>query len=44
MSVEDVLNYKPSEEEDFYGLLGCDESASVSGRSKIFGVGLRVCM
>lgn len=29
MSVEDVLNYKPSEDEDFYGLLGCDDSSSV---------------
>jgi len=29
MSVEDILNYKPSEEEDYYGLLGCDEQASV---------------
>lgn len=28
--VDDVLNYKPSEDEDFYALLGCDESASVS--------------
>ncbi|XP_008204516.1 J domain-containing protein isoform X2 [Nasonia vitripennis] len=27
--VDDVLNYKPSEDEDFYALLGCDESASV---------------
>jgi hypothetical protein len=29
MSVEEVLSYKPSEEEDLYGLLGCDESATV---------------
>ncbi|XP_034938398.1 J domain-containing protein [Chelonus insularis] len=29
MSVEDAINYKPSEEEDFYKLLGCDESATV---------------
>ncbi|XP_058800665.1 J domain-containing protein [Phymastichus coffea] len=29
MSVDDVLNYKPNEEEDFYALLGCDESSSV---------------
>lgn len=30
MSVEDILNYKPSDDEDYYGLLSCDESASVS--------------
>ena len=29
MSVEDVINYKPSEEEDYYALLSCDESATV---------------
>ncbi|XP_023288455.1 J domain-containing protein [Orussus abietinus] len=29
MSVDDILNYKPDENEDFYALLGCDESASV---------------
>ncbi|KAK0097016.1 hypothetical protein PV326_003576 [Microctonus aethiopoides] len=29
MSVEDAINYKPSEDEDFYGLLGCDETASI---------------
>lgn len=28
--VDDVIGYKPSEEEDFYALLGCDESSSVS--------------
>lgn len=28
MSVDAVLNYKRKEEEDFYGLLGCDENAS----------------
>lgn len=30
MSVEDAINYKPSEEEDYYALLSCDESSSVS--------------
>ncbi|XP_017762098.1 PREDICTED: J domain-containing protein [Eufriesea mexicana] len=29
MSVEDAINYKPSEEEDYYALLSCDESSSV---------------
>ncbi|XP_053971404.1 J domain-containing protein isoform X2 [Hylaeus anthracinus] len=29
MSVEDAINYKPSEEEDYYALLSCDESATV---------------
>ncbi|XP_014213969.1 J domain-containing protein [Copidosoma floridanum] len=29
MSIEDVLNYKPSADEDYYALLGCDESSSV---------------
>ena len=30
MSVEDAINYKPSEEEDYYALLSCDESSTVS--------------
>lgn len=30
MSVEDAINYKASEEEDYYALLSCDESATVS--------------
>lgn len=29
MSVDDVLNYKPSVDEDLYALLGCDETATV---------------
>ncbi|XP_003399558.2 J domain-containing protein isoform X1 [Bombus affinis] len=29
MSVEDAINYKPSEEEDYYALLSCDESSTV---------------
>ncbi|XP_034191341.1 dnaJ domain-containing protein [Osmia lignaria lignaria] len=29
MSVEDAINYKPNEEEDYYALLSCDESATV---------------
>ncbi|XP_011306810.1 J domain-containing protein [Fopius arisanus] len=29
MSVEDAINYKRSGDEDFYALLGCDESSSV---------------
>ncbi|XP_008555313.1 J domain-containing protein [Microplitis mediator] len=29
MSVEDAINYKRSADEDFYALLGCDESATV---------------
>lgn len=29
-TVDEVLNYKRKEEEDFYGLLGCDENSSVS--------------
>ena len=32
MSVEDAINYKPSEEEDYYALLSCDESSTVSSR------------
>lgn len=30
MSVDDVLNYKPNENENYYALLGCDESSTVS--------------
>ncbi|XP_078050244.1 dnaJ domain-containing protein isoform X1 [Augochlora pura] len=29
MSVEDAINYKPSEEEDYYALLSCDENSTV---------------
>ncbi|XP_076231358.1 dnaJ domain-containing protein isoform X1 [Calliopsis andreniformis] len=29
MSVEDAINYKPSEEEDYYALLSCDECSTV---------------
>lgn len=29
MSVDDILNYTPDEDEDLYALLGCDESATV---------------
>lgn len=29
MSVEDAINYSPSEEEDYYALLSCDESSTV---------------
>ncbi|XP_026669313.1 J domain-containing protein, partial [Ceratina calcarata] len=29
MSIEDAINYKASEEEDYYALLSCDESATV---------------
>ncbi|XP_076162830.1 dnaJ domain-containing protein isoform X2 [Ptiloglossa arizonensis] len=29
MSVEDAINYKPKEEEDYYALLMCDEYATV---------------
>ncbi|XP_051159964.1 J domain-containing protein [Leptopilina boulardi] len=29
MSVDDILNYTPDENEDLYALLGCDESATV---------------
>ncbi|CAL7952186.1 unnamed protein product [Xylocopa violacea] len=29
MSVEDAIKYKPSEEEDYYALLSCDESSTV---------------
>lgn len=29
MSVDDAINYKPDEDEDFYALLSCDESATV---------------
>ena len=34
MSVDDILNYTPDEDEDLYALLGCDESATV--RKRIF--------
>ncbi|XP_020280843.1 J domain-containing protein [Pseudomyrmex gracilis] len=29
MSVEDAINYSPSEEEDYYKLLSCDENSTV---------------
>ncbi|KAG7202168.1 hypothetical protein KM043_015850 [Ampulex compressa] len=29
MSVEDAINYKPSEEEDYYAILCCDENSTV---------------
>lgn len=29
MSVDDVINYKPDEDEDLYALLSCDESSTV---------------
>lgn len=29
MSVEDAINYKPTEEEDYYALLNCDENSTV---------------
>lgn len=29
-SVDTILNYARTEEEDFYGILGCDETATVS--------------
>lgn len=30
MSVDDVLNYKRSADEDFYAILNCDENSAVS--------------
>ncbi|KAL7300369.1 hypothetical protein TKK_0006990 [Trichogramma kaykai] len=29
MSIEDILDYKKSEDEDYYKLLGCDESSTI---------------
>jgi hypothetical protein len=29
-SVDSILNYARTEEEDYYGILGCDETATVS--------------
>jgi hypothetical protein len=29
-SVDSILNYDRTEEEDYYGILGCDETATVS--------------
>ncbi|XP_066582943.1 J domain-containing protein-like [Prorops nasuta] len=29
MNVDNILSYKPSDDEDLYALLGCDESATV---------------
>jgi hypothetical protein len=29
-NVDSILNYTRTEEEDYYGILGCDESATVS--------------
>lgn len=29
-SVGQILNYKKREDEDYYGILGCDEHSSVS--------------
>lgn len=29
-AVDEIINYKRSEDEDFYKLLGCDENSTVS--------------
>ena len=29
-NVDEILNYKRKEEEDYYGILGCDETSTVS--------------
>lgn len=29
-NVDEILNYKKKEDEDYYAILGCDESATVS--------------
>lgn len=31
-AVDDILNFKKSDEDDFYKLLGCDENSTVGSR------------
>jgi hypothetical protein len=38
-NVDEILNYKRKEEEDYYAILGCDEDSTVGGR----GWGRRGC-
>jgi len=46
MSVEDAINYSPSEEEDYYALLSCDESSTVrpSTLKGIFIIPYEICV
>lgn len=35
-AVDEILSYKKNPEEDFYGILNCDENSSVSRRRAFF--------